>query len=123
MAGAFQITFHGNESQPISNGDMSAPISQEVNANTDNAEIIGIHAVWSGVVGTPDGVITFQQSNDGTKWTSDGLTAQIDVDAVADNGFATLTGFGGNFLRIRYLNNSITAGSLNVYVKCKGITE
>lgn len=92
-------------------------------ANHDGVEAIATYFVvsmqlaWSGVTGTLDGVLTFQQSNDGVNFDDVLKGDETPLEHVIDNAAGSVTladvQFSGRFARCKFVANGITGGTLD----------
>lgn len=85
----------------------------------------GIQAVWANVTGTVNGTIKVKQSIDGTNFDqlkaldSDGAETDFGITMSGASGSASLEdklGLTGETMRIAVTVNSITGGSLSIYL-------
>ena len=87
-----------------------------------------VQAVWSGITGTRNGTIKLKQSIDDTNFDqikaldSSGTEVDFGIDVTTASGSASLEdkfGLSGNSLRVSVAVNSITGGTLSVYLNTK----
>jgi hypothetical protein len=73
-----------------------------------------VQIVWTGATGGTDGQLIAQASLDGVNWCNLTAVAQYQlVSSAAGCGFYEFTSIGYRYLRIKYVKNTVTGGTIS----------